>query len=38
MFSIVTITREFGSAGKAIGKLAVEKFNIPYYAGEQVRH
>jgi cytidylate kinase len=34
MFRVVTIGREFGSAGKTIGKLTAERLNIAYYDKE----
>ena len=33
---IITIAREHGSQGKAIGKLVAQKLNIPYYYKEMV--
>jgi cytidylate kinase len=36
MFRIVTIGREFGSAGKTIGKLTAERLNIAYYDRELI--
>jgi shikimate kinase len=36
MFRIVTIGREFGSAGKTIGKLTAERLNIAYYDKELI--
>ncbi len=35
-FRIVTISREFGSGGRSIGKMAAEKLGIPYYDNELV--
>lgn len=34
---VITISREFGSGGRTIGKMLSEKFNIPYYDKELIR-
>ena len=36
MKRIITISREFGSGGRTIGKLVAEKLNIPFYDKELV--
>ena len=33
-YKIITISREFGSGGRTIGKLAAEKLGIPCYDHE----
>ena len=35
---IITISREFGSGGRTIGRLIAEKLNIPFYDKELVDH
>lgn len=35
---IITISREFGSGGRTIGRLLAEKLNIPFYDKELVDH
>ncbi len=35
---IITISREFGSAGRTIGRLLAEKLDIPFYDKELVEH
>lgn len=35
---IITISREFGSGGRTIGKLVAEKLGIPFYDKELVDH
>ena len=34
MNTVITISREYGSGGRDIGKLVAEKLNIPYYDQE----
>ena len=34
---IITISREFGSGGRTIGKMAAEKLGIPYYDKDLVK-
>lgn len=34
---IITISREFGSGGRSIGKAVAEKLNIPYYDKELIK-
>ena len=34
---IITISREFGSGGRTIGKMTAEKLGIPYYDKELVK-
>ncbi len=34
---IITISREFGSGGRSIGKTVAEKLNIPYYDKELIK-
>lgn len=34
---IITISREFGSGGRSIGKILAEKLNIPYYDKELIK-
>lgn len=34
---IITISREFGSGGRSIGKILSEKLNIPYYDKELIK-
>ena len=36
--TIITISREFGSGGRSIGKLIAEKLGIPYYDKELIKH
>lgn len=33
---VITISREFGSGGRTIGKLVAEKLGIPYYDAELI--
>ena len=33
---VITISREFGSGGRTIGKLAAEKLGIPCYDAELI--
>lgn len=35
--TIITISREFGSGGRSIGKAVAEKLNIPYYDKELIK-
>lgn len=35
---IITISREFGSGGRSIGKAVAETLNIPYYDKELIKH
>ena len=35
---IITISREFGSGGRTIGRMIAEKLNIPFYDKELVDH
>lgn len=35
---IITISREFGSGGRTIGRLVAEKLSIPFYDKELVEH
>ena len=35
---IITIGRERGSGGRMVGKMLAERFNIPYYDNELLRH
>ena len=35
---IITISREFGSGGRTIGRMVAEKLNIPFYDKELVDH
>ncbi len=35
--TIITISREFGSGGRSIGKAVAEKMNIPYYDKELIK-
>ena len=34
---VITISREFGSGGRTIGKKAAEKLNIPCYESELIQ-
>ena len=34
--TIITISREFGSGGRTIGKMVAERLNIPFYDKELV--
>lgn len=34
MKKLVTISREYGSGGRIIGKLLAEKLNVPFYDKE----
>ena len=34
---IITISREFGSGGRTVGRLVAEKLNIPFYDSELVK-
>ena len=34
---VITISREFGSGGRTIGKKAAEKLGIPYYDAEIIQ-
>ena len=36
MKKLVTISREFGSGGRIIGKLLAEKLNVPFYDKEVI--
>jgi len=36
--TIITIGRQFGSGGRAIGKLIAEKLGIPFYDKEIIKH
>lgn len=36
--NIITISREFGSAGRTIGRMVAEKLGIPFYDKELVDH
>ncbi|MDE6060824.1 MAG: cytidylate kinase-like family protein [Clostridia bacterium] len=38
MNTIVTISRQFGSGGRLIGKLLAKKLNIPFYDKEIIEH
>ena len=38
MKKIITISREFGSGGRTIGKMVAEKLGIPFYDKELVDH
>lgn len=38
MKNIITISREFGSGGRTIGKMVAEKLGIPFYDKELVDH
>lgn len=35
---IITVSRQFGSAGRSIGKKVAEQLNIPYYDKELIKH
>ena len=35
--TIITISREFGSGGRSIGKAVAEKLNVPYYDKELIK-
>lgn len=32
--NIITISREFGSGGRTVGRKLAERLNIPFYDGE----
>ena len=34
MHKIITISREFGSGGRSIGRLVAQKLDIPFYDKE----
>lgn len=36
--TVITIGRQFGSGGRAIGKLVAEKLGIPFYDKELIKH
>ena len=36
--TVITIGRQFGSGGRAIGKLVAEKLGIPFYDKEIIKH
>ena len=36
--TVITIGRQFGSGGRAIGKLVAEKLRIPFYDKEIIKH
>lgn len=36
--TVITISREYGSGGRDIGKLVAEKLDIPYYDQEIIRN
>lgn len=37
MYPIITISREYGSGGRDIGKLVAEKLNIPFFDGHIIQ-
>ena len=36
--NIITISRQFGSGGRTVGRLVAEKLGIPFYDKELVEH
>ncbi|MDR1092490.1 MAG: cytidylate kinase-like family protein, partial [Prevotella sp.] len=36
MYRIITVSRQFGSAGKTIGKMVAEKLGFAYYDKELI--
>ena len=38
MKKLVTISREYGSGGRIIGKLLAEKLHVPFYDKEIIKH